>query len=82
MVHMNWIDSHKRIDEGVTVGDCKMNRLLFAHELVLHAWIFSEGSSARILSVFCCVRLSRNENRHQKDCGIAGIVSLKTPKAV
>jgi len=71
---MNWIDSHKRIDEGVTVGNCKMNRLLFAHELVLHAWIFSAGSSARILSVFCCVRLRRKENRHWKDCGIAGFL--------
>jgi len=30
-----------------------MNRLLFADEVVLHAWIFSTGStSARIWSVF------------------------------
>jgi len=34
---MNWIDSRKRIDKGVTGGNCKMNRLLFADELVLHA---------------------------------------------
>jgi len=25
---MNWIDSHRRIGEGVTVGNCRMNRLL------------------------------------------------------
>jgi len=31
---MNWIDSHRRVDEGVTVGNCRMNRLLFADELV------------------------------------------------
>jgi len=32
--------------------------------LVGIAWIFSTGSSARIWSVFCCVRPSRNENQH------------------
>ena len=41
-------DSHRRVDKGVTVGNCKMNRLLFVDELVLHTWIFSTGSSARI----------------------------------
>jgi len=61
---MNWIYSHKRIDEGVTAGNCKINHLLFAHELVLHGWIISTGSSARILSVYRCVALRRNENRH------------------
>jgi len=44
---MKWIDSHRRVDEGVTVGKSGMNRF-FADELVLHAWIFSTGSSARI----------------------------------
>ena len=43
-----------------------VHKFHFADELVLHAWIFSTGSSAHILSVFCCVRLSRNENRHYK----------------
>jgi len=42
------IDSHRRVDEGVTAGNYRMNRLLFADDLVLHAWIFSTGSSARI----------------------------------
>ena len=53
---MIWIDSHRNIDEGVTVGNCRMNHLLFADELVLHAWNFGTGSSAHIWSVFCCVR--------------------------
>jgi len=61
LVCMNWIASHRRFDEGVTVGNCRMNRLLFADELVQHA-----GSSARIRSVFCCVRPRRNNNQHQK----------------
>jgi len=30
---MNWIDSHRSVDEGVTVGNCRMNRLLFVDEL-------------------------------------------------
>jgi len=34
---MNSIDGHQRIDEGVTGGNCKMNHLIFADELVLHA---------------------------------------------
>jgi len=45
---MNLIDSHRRVDEGVTVGNCRMNRLLFVDEFVLHACIFAIGYSARI----------------------------------
>jgi len=45
---MNWIDCHRNIDEGVTVGNCRMNRLLFADELTLNAWIFGTKSSAHI----------------------------------
>jgi len=41
-------DNHRRLHKGVTVGNYRMNRLLFADELALHAWIFSTGSSARI----------------------------------
>jgi len=40
---MNWIylsvasmlDSHSRVDEGVTVGSGRINRLLFARNLIL-----------------------------------------------
>jgi len=32
---MNWIDSHSRVDEGVTVGSCRINHTLYADELVL-----------------------------------------------
>ena len=39
------INSHRRVDEGVTVENWRMNCLLFADELVLHALIFSTGSS-------------------------------------
>ena len=62
LVYMNWIDSHSRIDEGVTVGSCMNNRLLFADDLVLLA--SSQQFSACTLSVFCCVQSSRNENQH------------------
>jgi len=31
---MNWIDSNRGVDEGVTVGNSRMNHLLFADELV------------------------------------------------
>jgi len=34
---MNWIDSHSRVEEGVTSVSCRMNRLLFADGLVLLA---------------------------------------------
>jgi len=30
LVYMNCVDSHRRVDEGITVGNCIMNRLLFA----------------------------------------------------
>jgi len=29
LVHMNWIDNHSRVDEGVTVGSWRINRLPF-----------------------------------------------------
>ena len=45
---LNWIDSHRRVDKGVTVGNCRVNRFLFADEFAPHAWIFSAGSLARI----------------------------------
>ena len=32
---MNWIDSHSRVDEGVTVGSCRINRLLFVDNFML-----------------------------------------------
>jgi len=32
---MNWIDSHSRVEEGVTFVSCRSNRLLFADDLVL-----------------------------------------------
>ena len=67
---MNWIDSHRRVDKGVTVGNCRMNRLVCAGKLVLHGWIFPTGSSAGIWSVFCCVRPRRNENQLWKDWGV------------
>jgi len=32
---MHWIDSDSRIDGGVTVSSCRINRLLFEDGLVL-----------------------------------------------
>ena len=37
LVYMNWIDSHSRLDEGVTVGSCRINRSLFADDFELLA---------------------------------------------
>jgi len=34
---MNWTNSHSRVNRGVTVGSCTINRLLFAGGLVLLA---------------------------------------------
>jgi len=31
---MNWIDSHTRVDEGITVERCGIDRLLFAGDSV------------------------------------------------
>ena len=37
-LYMNWIvDSHSRVDEGVTAWSCWINRLLYAYDLVLLA---------------------------------------------
>jgi len=34
---MNWTDSHSRVNDGVTVGSCKINCLLLANYFVLLA---------------------------------------------
>jgi len=41
LVYMNWIDSHSRVDEGVTVGSCRIFCRRFGT-----ASIISTGSSA------------------------------------
>jgi len=48
--NINCTDSQRSVNEGVTAENSRMNRLLFADELVglLHVWTFSTGSSARI----------------------------------
>jgi len=33
---MNWIDSHRRVDKGVIVGNCRMDCLLLADELAAY----------------------------------------------
>jgi len=35
IVYVHWTNSYSRVDEGVTVGSCKINRLIFADDLVL-----------------------------------------------
>jgi len=45
---MNWIDSHRRVDKGVTVGKCRMYCLLFADELVAYCM---RGSSQQGLEL-------------------------------
>ena len=37
IVYINWIDSNSWVDEGVTVENYRINYLLFADDLVLHA---------------------------------------------
>jgi len=34
---MKWVGGHDRVDEGVTVGSFRINRLLFADDSVLLA---------------------------------------------
>ena len=79
LVHMDWIDSHSRVDEGVTVGSCRINYLLFAGGLVLLA--SSQQSSACTRSVFCCMRPRRNEKLVLK-IPRNYCMSLYKPKAV
>jgi len=69
--------SHSRVDEGVTVGSYRINRLLFADDLVLLA--SSQQSSACTRSIFSCVRPSRNENQRYE---YRGIMALYKSKAV
>jgi len=57
---MNLIDSHSGVDDGVIVGYCRINSLLFADDLVLYI-VWTEASTCT-WSVFYSVRQSWNEN--------------------
>ena len=35
IIYMNWMDKLSRTDECVTIGRCKISRLVFADDLVL-----------------------------------------------
>jgi len=45
---MNWIYSHGRIEKGVTIGNCWMDCLVFADELVAYSM---RGSSQQGLQL-------------------------------
>jgi len=51
---MNWTDSHRPVDKVVTVGNCRMNRLLFEDELGLHAWIFNRVLNTHLIVFLLC----------------------------
>ena len=64
IVYVHWIDSYSRVDKGVTVGSCNINRSAFADDLVLLAVAsFQQGLLTFNIHLinFCCVRPSRNE---------------------
>ena len=50
IVYMNWIDKRSRVDECVSIGSCKISRLIFADDLVLLA--SSESGLQHALSGF------------------------------
>jgi len=79
LVYMNWIDSHRRVDKAVTVGNCSMNRLLLRTN-----WCYIRESSQQ--------GLQHAFDRFSAACDQAGtkissekieaLLSLKIPKAV
>ena len=46
---MNWIDKCSQADECVTIGNCKIGRLLFADDLVLLSSTESGPQHANLL---------------------------------
>ena len=50
LAYMNWIDKHSQVDEGITIGASRVNRLLFADDLALFAT--SEGDLQHTLQHF------------------------------
>jgi len=60
---MNWIDSHRRVDKGVTAGNCRMDCLLFADELAAYCM---RGSSHRVFSSHLIGFLLRANKKERK----------------
>jgi len=71
------LDSHSRVDEGVTFGSCRINRLLFADDVVLLA--SSQLSFQHALDWFsaACDRAGMKINTKNTE-----VLSLYKPKAV
>jgi len=61
---MNWIDSRRRVDKGVTVGKCRMDCLLFADELVFGTACVDLRS--RVFSSYLIVFLVRASKKERK----------------
>jgi len=49
LVYVNWIDSHRPVDKGVNVGNCRMNRVLLC--VLLANWYHMRGSSQQGLQL-------------------------------
>ena len=66
IVYMNWIDKHSQVDEGITIGTSRVNRLLFADDLTLLAT--SEGDLQHALDRFAtaCDKAGM-KNQHWKN---------------
>jgi len=51
---MNWIDKRSQTNECATIGNCKINRLLFAVDLILLS--STESGLQRALNDFAAAR--------------------------
>ena len=64
---MSWIDSNTQVNEGATVGNCKINRLFSAHDSVLLA--FAEQDLKHALDLFstACDQAGMNISTEKTD---------------
>ena len=87
IIYMNWMDKLSRTDECVTIGSCKISRLLFADDLVLLASSESglqhalEGFAATIDIAGMKISTSKTEvlhiSRNSVQCSLqVGVVLL------
>ena len=73
IVCVNWIDSHYRVYGCVTAGSCRINRLVFAGDLVLIA--SSQRALQHVLDTFSATCDRKPEWK-------LSIMSLQKPKSV
>ena len=74
IVYMNWIDSNSRVKESVTLGSCKINRLLF--RMIWYCLLLDRGFKMHLTGLQ--LRATKRGRRYALEKTVGHHVSTET----